>query len=338
MTDAGQCTKAARGVRIAGSGIYLPERVFSNHDLEQLVETNDEWIRQRTGIRERRHIDPDTEGQRTMAVEALTRALADSEIVPAALDMVINATLTAESTLPANANRIAAEVGAIPGGAFDLVAGCAGFVYGMNMADMMIRSGHYDTVAVIGCEVLSRVTDYTDRGTSILFGDGAGAMILSADEDPDRGCLYQCMQADGTGWDSLYIPEREQDIPEWDRDNPNRLGSVRMKGREVFKFAVSTFCRLIEDAMEQADLSKDDVSQFICHQSNIRIINAAMEKLDLPRDKVHINIEKYGNMSAASIPVVYEELKQQGELHEGDTVIFVAFGAGLSWCSNVWKL
>lgn len=326
------------GVGIAGYGSKVPKRTISNRELEKRIDTSDEWIVQRTGISRRHIIDPDDETQLSLATEALRQALGRANMTGADLDFVINATVSAETTVPANACRLAANVGATPAGAFDLVAGCSGFVYGMNIADTMIRGGGYTTIAVVGCDVLSRYIDYRDRGVAVVFGDGAAAMIFQAVEDAGRGCVYQSMGADGSNWHALYIPNREQDIPELDQQNPNALGCIRMRGREIYKFAVNKFCEVIYEALEETRLNVDDVSQFICHQSNARIIEGAMEKMKLPASKMHINISEYGNISAGSVPLVFEELYEAHRIKESDVVLFVAFGSGLTWASSVWRV
>jgi 3-oxoacyl-[acyl-carrier-protein] synthase-3 len=331
-------SNAEYGVRIAGVGSALPSRVLTNSDLEKMVNTSDEWIVKRTGIHRRRICDPETEGEFTLARDALKNALDDAGLQGSDLDLIIHASTTSEMVCPPNACRIAAALDATPAGAFDLVAACCGLVYGMNMADPLIRLGRYRTIGVIGCDALSTITDYTDRRLCILFGDAGGAVILTRDDDPSRGCLHQIMGANGRKWDVLYLPRREEDIPDWDRDNPIRLGCLRMNGQEVFRFAVSKFREVIQQGLEQTGLTIDDISQFVCHQSNVRIIEAAKQKLGLPDEKVHVNIGEYGNSSAASVGVVFDELWKAGKIRRGDYVLFVAFGGGLTWSSCVWKV
>ncbi len=331
-------TAAANGVRIAGVGSAIPSGVVTNADLERMVETSNEWILKRTGIHQRRVVDREKESELTLSTDALQRALDDAGIAGSELDLVIHASTTSEMRCPPSGSRIADAVGATPAGAFDLVAACSGLVYGMNIADSMIRAGTYKTIGVIGCDELSKITDYKDRSLSILFGDGAGAMVMIRDEDPANGCIYQTLGSDGGRWDALYLPEHEQHVPEWDKDNKIRFGCLRMSGQEVFKFAVTKFREVIGDALTQTGLSVDDVSQFVCHQSNLRIIETAKQKLGLPDDKVYMNISKYGNTSAGSVGLVFDELWRAGKVKRGDHVIFVAFGAGLTWASSVWKL
>jgi 3-oxoacyl-[acyl-carrier-protein] synthase-3 len=344
MTDAGNANAqaAARatgiGVRLAGSGSCVPERVVSNSDLARHVATSDEWIRQRTGIERRRFCTPGKESEFTLARDALQRALDDAGMQGSDLDLIIHASVTMEMVCPSNACRIAAELGATPAGAFDLVAACSGFVYGLNVADTMIRCGRARNVGVIGCDALSSIIDFEDRSVSILFGDGAGAAVLTADGDPDRGCMYQSMGADGGGWHSLYLPRRPEDVPFGHEDHPARMGTLRMNGREVYKFAVNKFREVIEDGLAKTGLTVDDVAQFVCHQSNLRIIESAMDKVGLPPEKVHVNINEYGNTSAGSVGLVFDEVRRAGRVKEGDVVVFVAFGAGLTWACNVWRM
>src|SRR5688572_8755930 len=327
------------GVRIAGVGSAVPDRVLTNADLEKIMDTSDEWIVQRTGIRERRVIDPKTQGTYTLGLEALRRALADADMEGNELDMVIFASVTSEMTCPSNACRAALEVGAAPAGAFDLVAACCGYVYALNVGESLVRSGRHRNVAIIGCDAMTSICDYTERSVSILFGDAAGAAILKRDDDhPDVGCIYQSLHSDATMWESLYIPRRCQDVPEKDRGNPIRMGCLRMNGREVYKFAVNKFREVIEDALEKSKLSVDQISQFICHQSNVRIIDAAKERMGLRDEKVYVNIDRFGNSSAGSVGLCFDQLWKTGKVKRGDNVVFVAFGGGLTWASSVWKL
>ena len=333
MTTNGVC-----GVRIAGVGSFAPDGILTNDDLAKTIDTSHEWIVQRTGIHRRHVIDPETQSEFTLATDAMRRALADAGLKGSDLDMLIHASVTGEMACPSNACRIANELDAAPAAAFDLLAACSGFAYGMNLADTLIRSGRQSTVGVIGCDALSTVCDFTERTVSILFGDGAGAVVLQRDEDPSVGCIYQNMGADGSLWDALYMPRLPRDVPEWDKDNPIRFGCLRMTGREVFKFAVNKFRSVIEEALAATGLAVDDVSQFICHQSNVRIIEAAKDRLGLPDDKVRVNIDEYGNTSSGSIGLVLDELWREGRLKRGEHVVFVAFGGGMTWSSSVWKL
>jgi 3-oxoacyl-[acyl-carrier-protein] synthase-3 len=311
---------------------------LTNFDLEKMVDTSDEWIVQRTGIRERRIIDPETEGTFTLSRDALRRALDHAGMRPGDLDLIIVGTVSMEMMCPTVACRVSDELGAAPAGAFDLVAGCCGFVYSINLADTLVRSGRNAAVGVIGCDTLTTISDFSERSVSILFGDGAGAAVLVRDDDPSVGCLYQSNQADGAMWRSLYIPRHERDIPEPDRDNPIKLGCLRMNGREIYRFAVNKFREVIEDALNATGLTADQISQFVCHQSNVRIIDAARERLGLPREKVYVNIDRYGNTSAGSVGLCLDELWRAGKINRGDYVLLVAFGGGLTWSTSIWKI
>ena len=326
------------GVRIAGVGSIVPDQVLTNQDLEKILDTSDEWIVQRTGIHERRRVDQAHQGTFTLSRDAASRAIENAGISPRELDLLIVATCTGEMSCPSIACRVAGAIGATPAAAFDLVAACSGFVYALNVADTMIRSGRYQTVAVVGCDAMTTVVDYEDRSVSILFGDAGGAAVLTRDPDPLRGCRYQHMGADGESWETLYMPRRQQDVPAWDAENPIRLGNLRMSGREVYRFAVTKFQEVIRDALDSTGLTVDDVSQFVCHQSNTRIIESAKEKLGLPAEKVLINIDRYGNSSSGSVPLVFDQLWQAGKINSGDNIVFVAFGGGLTWASSVWTI
>jgi 3-oxoacyl-[acyl-carrier-protein] synthase-3 len=333
MSASGAC-----GVRIAGVGSAVPEKVLSNADLEKMMDTSDEWIVQRTGIRERRIVDRSAEGSFTMARDALRRALDHAGMQGSDLDLIIVGTVSGEMTCPSVACRVSKALGAAPAAAFDILAACCGFLYGINLGDTLVRSGRNAAVGVVGSEAMSTIADFSERSVSILFGDAAGAVILVRDDDPAVGCIYQSNGADGTDWESLYLPRRDQDIPEHDRDNPIKLGCLRMKGREIFKFAVAKFREVIEDALDATGLTVDQISQFICHQSNVRIINAAKERLGLPDEKVYINIDRYGNTSSGSVGLCLDELWQAGKIKRGDHVLLVAFGGGLTWSTSIWKI
>lgn len=333
-------TPPRRGVRIAGTGSYLPPRRLTNDDLASMMDTSDEWIVQRTGIRERRIVEPGT-SVTPLAVEALQRALADARIAPTDLDFIILATVSMEMTCPSSACRVAAAVGAGHAGAMDLTAACCGFVFGMNLAHDMIRCGSYRTVAVIGAEILSQYMEYTTEGrsTAVLFGDGAGAAIFRATDDPSRGILAQVMRADGTRWHDLYIPrDPRRDCPPGVDPSTKKAGVMYMNGREVFKFAVVTFQSLIAETLQRAGIGPEQVDHYICHQSNARILEAARERFGIPRNKLYMNIERVGNTSAASVPLCLDELRVAGRVREGDIAMFVAFGGGLTWAASLWRL
>jgi len=327
------------GVRIAGVGHYVPEKKLTNADLEKMLDTSDEWITQRTGIKERRICDHEKgESNRVMAAGALERALADARMEASELDCVIVGTCTSESPVPSVACRISDIVGAGKAAAFDLVAGCSGFAYALNVAHSMIASGAYRSVGVVGCDEMSSILDYKDRSICILFGDAAGAAILRVTDDPSKGLLAQAMHADGSGWPDLHMPRRPEDIPEGVDPDSLKLGTLQMNGRSVYRFAVGTFSNLIQETLDKAGLTADEVDHFVCHQSNARILEAARERFGLPEEKLYINIDRYGNTSAGSAPLCLSELRQMGRIKDGDLVMIVAFGAGLTWASSLWRI
>ncbi len=324
------------GVVIAGTGISLPERVLTNEDLTRLVDTSDEWITQRTGIHTRRIVEGDTT-VRDLARQALQNALDAASIPAADLDLVILATITPEMVCPSTAARVVDELGATPAGAMDLSAACSGFVYALNVASSLIEAGHYRTVGVIGAETLSKIVNYADRRTCILFGDGAGAAVLTASDDPSRGCLFQKMHSDGSLWGELYVPRFESHLPE----NDNFTGAyntLQMNGREVYKFAVTTTQKMMAEALDAAEVDANDLAVVISHQSNQRILESARDRFGLPVDKLYINIDRYGNTSAASAPICLHEAYEQGKIHEGDLVLFCAIGGGMTWATSLWRM
>ncbi|MEM6257372.1 MAG: beta-ketoacyl-ACP synthase III [Planctomycetota bacterium] len=328
---------AGAGVRLAGVGIALPDRVLTNEDLTALVDTNDAWITQRTGIKTR-HIADNGTTTTSLAVDALRAALDDAGMQPGELDMVLLATMTAEMTCPSSAARVVHEIGATPAGAMDITAACSGFVYGLNHAEALIRSGHYRSVAVIGSETLSKVVNYEDRKTCILFGDAAGAAVLTADSDPSRGCLAQTMRSDGSLWGELYLPRNADDLPDEHEGFTGRFNTLQMNGQEVFKFAVTTTQAIIDETLEKAGVTASDLASVIPHQSNRRILELVNKRMDLPPGKMVINIDKYGNTSAASVPLCLHDKRLAGELSEGDLALFVAIGGGMCWTTSLWKL
>lgn len=329
------------GVRIAGTGSALPERRLTNTDLEKMMETSDEWIVQRTGIRERRIIDrANGESTSSLAANALKAALADAHLQATDLDLIIVATMTAEMSCPASASLVANLVGAGQCGAFDLTAACSGFVYGLNIAHDLIKGGAYRTVALIGADALSTLMDYSNAGrsTAIIFGDAAGAVILKATDDTSKGVIAQAMHSDGAGWKEIYVPRCVQDFPEGVAPDEAKYEHVQMNGASVFKFAVGTFPKLIEQTLESAKVAATEVDMYVCHQSNHRILSAARERFGLAEDKLYINIDRYGNTVAASVPLCFDELRKSGRIRDGNKVMFVAFGGGLTWGSSLWQL
>jgi 3-oxoacyl-[acyl-carrier-protein] synthase-3 len=321
---------------IAGTGSFVPEKRLTNADLSKSVDTNDEWITQRTGIKERRIAGP-SESCATLSSHAATNALKAAGVEPKDIDCILVATITPEMVTPSTACFVAASLGLDKTPAFDLSAACSGFVYGLDVGSAFIQAGRYKNVLVIGAETLSRITDYTDRSSCILFGDGAGAVVLKASDEPNRGLLYSSLYADGTGWELLYCPPgSKHPIDKVMVDGRGQF--LKLRGREVNKFAVDRFIPQIDGAMKTCNISVDDVKLIIPHQVNQRIIDSALDKLHIPADKAFVNIDKYGNTSAASIPIALDEAVKAGRLVKGDLAIFVAFGAGLTWANAVVRM
>ena len=320
---------------ILGVGAYLPEKVMTNFDLEKMVDTSNEWIVERTGIRERRIADPET-ATSDMSVQAARAALADAGVKAEELDLVIVATATPDYPFPSTACQVQDRIGAKHAGAFDLAAGCSGFVYGLSVASQMVASGLYQKILVIGAETLSRITDWTDRNTCVLFGDGAGAAVVGRVEE-GLGVLALELGSDGSGAMELYQPAGGSRRPASHETIDEHGHFIRMNGREVFKFAARTMPATCKRVLAKAGLKVQDVDILFPHQANLRIIDNAVKHLKIDPDKVWVNIEKYGNTSAACIPVCLVEAQQEGRLHKGDVVLAVAFGTGLTWASIVLK-
>lgn len=321
---------------IAGIGAAVPKKVLSNFDLEKSLDTNDEWIVQRTGIRERR-MAGEGESTATLGLEAARRALADAGMDASELDLILCATISPEMIFPATACFIQAGLGLTETPAFDIGAACSGFLYGLSVAHSFIRSGAYKNILLVGAESLTRFTDYQDRGSCILFGDGAGAVVLRASEDPNKGLQYFKLGADGSGWDFIHVPAGGSRTPATAQTVEARQHYIKMRGRDVYKFAVQKMHYLMSDAMAACNLTVDTVDLVVPHQVNQRIIESATEKLNFPLEKVFVNIDRFGNTSAASIPMALDEAKRTGRLKENSTVLFVAFGAGLTWAGGVFK-
>jgi 3-oxoacyl-[acyl-carrier-protein] synthase-3 len=320
-------------VGIIGTGKYVPERILTNQELEQMVETNDEWIVTRTGIRERRIAAPE-QATSDLALHAARQAIAAAGLTAEDIDLIIVATITPDMFFPSTACLLQHKLGAKQAAAFDLSAACSGFIYGLATGSNMIASGMYKHVLVVGAESLSRITDYTDRNTCILFGDGAGAVVLG--QVPEgRGFKSFELGADGGGGELLKVEGGGSRIPATEESLAARRHYIHMAGNDVFKFAVRIMGSAAEDALSKAGMSKEDIDLLVPHQANIRIIQSALNRLSLSEDKAMINLHNYGNMSAASIPVALAEAAEQGRVNEGDTLVLVGFGGGLTWGASV---
>ncbi len=324
---------------IVGWGSYLPDKILTNHDLAQMVDTSDEWIYTRTGIKERR-IAAEKETTATLAFEAAARALDVAGVHPSQVDLIIVATSTPEYVFPATAVQVQDLLGANKAGAFDLAAACSGFVYGLNMASQAIASGSIETAVVIGAETLSRIVDWTDRGTCILFGDGAGAVVLKGSSVPG-GLLASLLRADGSGADMLKMAAvYDSPLPLFGLDFPperEKHKVIEMNGRQVFRFATRVVAESIEKVAEDAGLTLDDIDLIVPHQANLRIIEATAKRLKIPVEKFFMNVERVGNTSTASIPLALCDASSAGRLHPDDNVIFVGFGGGLTWAAAALK-
>jgi len=325
-----------RGSTITGLGRYVPSRVMTNHELERLVDTSDEWIVSRTGIRERRIAAPE-EASSDLAFEAAREALADAGVTPQQLDLVIVGTATPDMLFPATACLLQDRLGATQAGAFDVSAACSSWMYAVAVAHGYIAAGLAGTVLVVGAETLSKITNWKDRNTCVLFGDSAGAAVMQACE-PGQGFLSFHLGADGSGGSLIALPAGGSRIPATFESVERNQHYLQMNGREVYKFAVRCIPKAIEEAVHRANIAMEDVDWFIPHQANIRIIDAAAERLGQPREKFFINVDRYGNTSSASVPVALYEAVRTGRIKPGDLAVMVAFGGGLTWgsCAIRW--
>jgi len=325
-----------QGIKIAGTGSYLPEKILTNDDLSKMVDTNDEWIRSRTGICERR-IAADNQLTSDLSAEAAKKALEASGMAAADLQLIIVATLSPDKTFPNTASAVQSKLGAPQAACFSLEAGCTGFVYALEVAAGMIGSGLYTNALIIGAEKLSSVVDWTDRTTCILFGDGAGAAVITAVDNAENTYHGSDLGSNGDQHDSLHIPAGGCSIPITQDAIEKKLNTVQMNGKEVFKHAVNGMSSSAQKAMAKADVTIDDIDWVVAHQANKRIISAVGQKLNVPAEKVYINVDRYGNTSAASVPIALDEMVRKGMIERGQNILFVAFGGGLTWGASVVK-
>ena len=322
---------------ILGVGSYLPNKIVDNHYFETIMDTSDEWIKTRTGISERRVADEE-EATSDLATKAALKAIECANLKSQDIDLIIVATATPDMVFPSTACIVQENIGAKNAAAFDISAACSGFIYGITIAKQFVENRIYKNVVVIGAEILSRILDYTDRSTAILFGDGAGAVVVSDVEN--GGILSTYLGADGSGGEFLNIPAGGSKLPATKHTIDNNLHTIKMAGNDVYKFAVRIMGEASMKALKAANLDTSDIDYLIPHQANIRIIEASAKRLKLGMDKVYVNLNKYGNMSAASIPVALDEAYREGQLNKGDNVVLVGFGGGLTWGSSVinWSI
>lgn len=315
---------------VQGCGAYLPERIVTNDELARKVETSDEWIQQRTGIRQR-HIAADGEFTSHLALKASQRALDHAGIKASDLDLIVLATATPDETFPATATRVQAELGMTGGAAFDVQAVCAGFVYAVSVADSLIKNGVASTALVIGAETFSRILDWNDRGTCVLFGDGAGAIVLKAEQgkgtSADRGILANALHSDGRQHDILYV--------DGGPSSTRTTGFLRMEGKEVFKHAVVNMAAVVGEVLEKAGLESKDIDWLVPHQANKRIIDGTGRKLGLPAERVVVTVDKHANTSAASIPLALDTAVKDGRIKKGDLLLMEGIGGGLAWGASL---
>ena len=329
--------RTMRRTFIAGTGSYLPEKILTNADLVKMVDTTEEWILSRSGIKERRVAAPE-EATSDLATIASKRALEAAGISPDEIELIIVATLTPDHLFPSTAGLVQRNLGASKAACFDLEAACTGFIYGLTVGDLFVSSGKFSKVLVIGSEVLTRFIDWEDRNTCILFGDGAGAAVLVPSEDDDRGIISTHIHSDGTMWDMLYAPAGSSRMPVTREALDKNLYTIKMRGNEVFKTAVVRLAEIAEEALNASGLEGTDVDLMVPHQANLRIIQATAKRLKLPMEKVIVTVDRHGNTSAASVPLALDEAIRTGRTKPGDTVLLNAFGGGLTWGSALINL
>jgi 3-oxoacyl-[acyl-carrier-protein] synthase-3 len=324
---------------IIGTGSYLPEKVLTNDDLSKIVDTSDEWITTRTGIKER-HIAADDQATSDLAAEAARRAMTAAGVTPEEIDLIVVATVTPDMFFPSTACFVQRKIGATNAVCFDISAACSGFLYALQVARHFLNAGSRTTALVIGAEKLSSLVNWEDRNTCVLFGDGAGAVVIravDADTDAPGRVLSTVMGSDGNLSDLLKVPGGGSALPITPENAASRPNTIHMEGRETFKHAVTRMCQASEQALEMAGLTKADIAMVIPHQANARIITAIADRLGLPEEKTFVNVDKYGNTSAATIPVALDEAHRQGRIKRGDIVLLVAFGGGFTWASSVLR-
>ncbi len=319
---------------VTGYGSFAPEKILTNDELAKMVDTSDEWITTRTGIKVR-HITADSESTAFLATQAAQRALAEAHLDPADVELIIVATITPEMVFPSTASFVQRALKAEKAWVFDLAAACSGFVYGLSIVQQFLESGRLRNALVIGAETLTKITDWTDRTSCILFGDGAGAVVLERRDDGAKGILYSTMYSDGDRWEALNCQAYGSRHPaSKELEDPKKI-YMQIKGREVYQQAIRRIVETVNECLDACNLKLEDIAMVISHQMNARIIESASKRLGLPDEKVFININEYGNTSAASVPIAFDECVRKGKIKRGDIVVLVAFGAGLTWGANV---
>lgn len=317
--------------RIIGTGSYLPKKILTNFDLGKMVDTSDEWITERTGIKERR-IAGEGEAASDLSLEASKRALSEAGIKPNEIDMIIVATMSGDMPMPSTAALLQGKLGAKNAAAFDINGACSGFLYGLSVADSFIKSGMSKKLLLVGVDVNSRFTDWKERSTCVLFGDGAGAVVMKPTRTK-RGILSTHLHSDGSLWDLICLPGGGSRHPASSESIKNKLHFIKMKGNETFKAAVRTLEKLALNTLKANNIKPSQLAMLIPHQANLRIIEAMAKRLGLPMSKVVVNLDRYGNTSSASIPIALDEAVREGRVRSGDYVLFEAFGSGLTWAS-----
>ncbi|MCJ7728869.1 MAG: ketoacyl-ACP synthase III [Sedimentisphaerales bacterium] len=319
---------------ITGHGSFAPAKILTNEELAKMVDTTDEWITTRTGIKSR-HITGDDETTAYLATEAAKKALKKAGLDVGEIELIIVATITPEMVFPSTASFVQRALGAKKAWVFDLAAACSGFVYGLSIVQQFLESGRCNNALVIGAETLTKITDWSDRTSCILFGDGAGAVVLERKKDGRSGILYSVMASDGNQWQALNCQAYGSRHPANKKLDDPKKTYMQIRGREVYQQAIRRIVETVTQCMEHCSLSIDDIAMVISHQMNARIIESAARRLKLPSEKVFLNIAEYGNTSAASVPIAFDECVRKGKIKRGDIIIFVAFGAGLTWGANV---
>ncbi len=319
---------------IAGHGSFVPEKTLTNDDLARMMDTTDEWIITRTGIKTR-HITTDDETTALLATQAAKRALESANLKAKDLELIIVATITPEMVFPSTASFVQRALGAKKAFVFDLAAACSGFIYSLSIVQQFMENGRLTNALVIGAETLTKITNWSDRTSCILFGDGAGAVVLKRVNDGQRGIIYSTCYSDGDRWEALNCQAYGSRHPAVRKlDDPNKI-FMEIKGREVYQQAIRRIVETVTECLEKCNFTLDDIKMVISHQMNARIIESAAKRLNLPDEKVFLNIDEYGNTSAASVPIALDECARTGRIKRGDIIILVAFGAGLTWGANV---